>query len=344
MIENPFEQNIKSCVILFNLGGPKNQDDVERFLFDLFFDKRIIPVSIIPRFFIAKLISKLRKNKAKHIYSLIGGGSPIVQNTTNQAIKLQKYLQNTSSIIGEKSINWRVFFAMRHSEPFLSDIIKQIKEFDPQEIILLPLYPQYSTTTTESFFDVWSDVFEKKNLLNSNVSRIIDYHENPIYIRSCIGVIEKFFKEKNLNIQDFHLIFSAHGLPESIVKNGDPYQKQTEKTYELIISELLKKYQKITSNLCYQSRVGPKKWIGPSTSEFVESLSKNGCKNIAIFPISFTSEHSETLVELDIEIRDEIHAIDNSINYIRIPTIQESENFIECLGVQTLEILKKSLK
>ncbi|QED23500.1 ferrochelatase [Candidatus Deianiraea vastatrix] len=334
MIEDPLDTNIKACCIVFNLGGPNNLDEVEPFLMSLFFDKRIIPLHPIPRFVIAKLISKLRKNKAKNIYKLLGGKSPIGENTLNQAIALQNKLIKDYSYSGDKSINWRVFYAMRHATPSLAEVLAQVAEFDPQHIVLMPLYPQYSTTTTESFFDIWH---ESINGLKSpykgraKVHKIIDYHDNFDFISSCSNLIFDYIQNNIKNLEKTRFLFSAHGLPQSIVDSGDPYQKQVEKSYELIVQsleEMLK--MRLDTRLCYQSKVGPKKWLTPSLETEIRAC-KTDDMDVCIFPIAFVSEHSETLVELDMEYLELAREIGIK-NYFRIPTLAVAPSFISCLG------------
>ncbi len=330
MIEDPHKVNIKSCVLLFNLGGPNSLREVEKFLFSLFFDKRIITIPTIPRFFLAKFISKLRKRKATEIYKKLGGKSPLGENTLNQAIALQDRLFKDFSKFDDKSINWRVFYAMRHASPFLEDVMPQLEEFDPQNIILMPLYPQYSTTTTESFFDKWNEL-EKKYNNGSKVFKILDYHDNKNYIKACSELILKSFQKDKLDTSKVRFLFSAHGLPESIIQKGDPYQKQIETGFSLIKSELEKALgEEIDARLCYQSRVGPKKWLKPTTeSEIIKAC--NDQKGIVLFPTAFTSEHSETLFELDIELR-EIADKHSVLSYTRVPALQTDEKYINCLA------------
>lgn len=334
MIENPHEKNIKSCVIIFNLGGPNSKDEVGSFLFNLFFDKRIITLPKIPRFFLSTLISFLRKKKATEIYNLIGGKSPIKENTEKQAIALQNELIEKHSKSGDLSVNWRVFYAMRHSSPKLDEIIDQISEFDPQNIVLMPLYPQYSTTTTESFFDKWSEI-EKKYKNGSKIFKINDYHDNKIYIKACSEKILSKFKNEKLNKKDVRFLFSAHGLPESIIKNGDPYKNQMERCFSLIKHEIEKEIGEIDAKLCYQSKVGLQKWLTPTTEgEILQSIKDK--KGVVIFPIAFTSEHSETLVELDIELR-EIATKNQIKSYTRVETLMCDNEYIKCLSKLAFE-------
>ena len=318
----------KKAVLIFNLGGPSSLDEVEDFLFSLFFDKRILTMPKIPRYFLAKLITKLRTSKAKEIYKMLGGLSPIGKNTFDQGVALQNNLIEKHQIVNANNINWRVFYAMRHSSPHLEEVMLQMSEFDPHEVILLPLYPQYSTTTTESFFDKWREVVPKiKN--KWHVRPIFDYHDNPEYINSCCDIIYQNIK----NIEDlssFRLLFSAHGLPQSIVDSGDPYQKQIEVSSKLISDSLIQKIGELDWKICYQSRVGPKKWLTPSLEDEMKIVANDG-KGVIIFPISFTSEHSETLVELDIEFKELAHNL-NIKEYIRVPTLSVNEKFIDCLS------------
>ncbi len=339
MIEDAYKTNIKAAVILFNLGGPGSLEEVEPFLFNLFYDKRIITLPKIPRFLIAKMISKLRKHKATEIYQELGGKSPIGENTYHQTQQLQEYLINHYPTVGDINISWRVMYAMRHSTPRLAEILPMIDDFNPQNLILLPLYPQYSTTTTESFFDEFKELMPEYKS-NTKITPVYEYYNNPEYIQACGSLILEYIKNNDINMAGFRLLFSAHGLPKSIVKAGDPYQKQTEECARLILENIKPKLGEIDSMVCYQSKVGPKKWLEPSLNDSIALAGKQK-RNVIIFPISFTSEHSETLVELDIETRD-IAKECGVERYFRIPTLGHRRDYVACLANICKNILAKS--
>tara|TARA_B100001250_G_scaffold260855_1_gene224648 strand:- start:171 stop:1199 length:1029 start_codon:yes stop_codon:yes gene_type:complete len=306
------------AVVLFNLGGPDKLDSVEPFLFNLFNDPAILNLPSFLRYPLAKLISKRRAPTAKAIYKEIGGSSPIVKLTRDQAASLEQSLN-----MNEKGLNYKVFIAMRCWHPRASETIQLVKKFNPEEIILLPLYPQYSAATSGSSILEWQDV-AKKNNLNISTSTICCYPQDEKFVKAHSELIKK-----NINgLKNFKLIFSAHGLPEKNIKKGDPYQWQVEQSVNKIMNEM--NQDNIDYILSYQSRVGPLKWIGPSTDEVIIDNSKKG-KNIIVVPIAFVSEHSETLVELDIEYKK--LAKDNGCkNYIRVEALGINKYFIESLS------------
>jgi len=309
---------MKVAVILFNLGGPDKLDNVEPFLFNLFNDPAILNLPSLIRYPLAKLISKKRAPIAKDIYKEIGGSSPILKLTQEQAYSLEKSLNNN-----QKEFNYKVFITMRCWHPRASDTVKTVKDFNPSEIILLPLYPQYSATTSGSSISEWKEM-AKKNNLNINTSTICCYPEDEKFIKAHTELIRKKIK----GINNFKLIFSAHGLPEKNIKNGDPYQWQVEQCVKKIMEEI--NDISIDYILSYQSRVGPLKWIGPSTEDVIVENSKKG-KHLVIVPIAFVSEHSETLVELDIEY-EKLARKNGCKNYTRIDALGVNENFIQSLS------------
>ena len=212
---------------------------------------------------------------------------------------------------------------MRCWHPRASDTIKLVKDFNPSEIILLPLYPQYSAATSGSSILEWKEI-AKKNNLNINTSTICCYPQDDKFVKAHSELIKK----KINGLTDFKLIFSAHGLPEKNIKKGDPYQWQVEQSVSKILEEI--NQDKIDYVLSYQSRVGPLKWIGPSTDDVIVENSKKG-KNLVIVPVAFVSEHSETLVELDIEY-EKLAKANGCKNYIRVEALGINEYFIDSLS------------
>jgi len=309
---------MKVAVVLFNLGGPDKLDNVEPFLFNLFNDPAILNLPPFVRYPLAKLISKKRAPIAKNIYKKIGGSSPILKLTQDQAYSLEKSLNSK-----HKGFNYKVFITMRCWHPRAEETVGMVKDFNPSEIILLPLYPQYSAATSGSSILEWKEVARKNNL-NTNTSIICCYPKNTKFIKAHTDLINK----KIQGISNFKLIFSAHGLPEKNIRNGDPYQWQVEQCVNKIMEEINDK--SIDYILSYQSRVGPLKWIGPSTEDVIIENSKKG-KNLVIVPIAFVSEHSETLVELDIEY-EKLAKKNGCQNYTRIEALGINENFIESLS------------
>ena len=309
---------MKKAVILFNLGGPDKLESVEPFLFNLFNDPAILNLPAIFRYPLAKLISNRRAPVAKKIYNELGGSSPILKLTKDQSIALEKNLNQNK--LNEK---YKCFVVMRCWHPRAEEVIKNVKLYNPNEIILMPLYPQYSAATSGSSIKEWNEVC-KKNNYKIKTSTICCYPTDENFINAHVKEISKKIKD----INNFKLIFSAHGLPKKNIKKGDPYQWQVEQSVNKIVKNL--NYNNLDWVLSYQSRVGPLKWIGPSTDDVIVENSKIG-KHIVLVPIAFVSEHSETLVELDIEYKK--LATDNGCNeYIRVPALGTSEDFIQAMS------------
>ena len=317
---------MKKAVILFNLGGPDKLESVEPFLFNLFNDPAIISIPSILRYPLAKIISKRRAPIAKNIYREIGNKSPILELTQNQA----KILENYLSIKGE----YKCFVVMRCWHPRASDVVKEVRKYNPDEIILLPLYPQYSASTSGSSIKEWNDLCKKENY-KIKTKTICCYPTENNFLESHANLIKKTIN--NLKDKNFKLLFSAHGLPENKIKKGDPYQWQVEQTVQGIMSKL--KDENLDYTICYQSRVGPLKWIGPSTDDVIVKYSKEK-KGIIIVPVAFVSEHSETLVELDIEYK-KLAEKNGCSFYKRVPALATEENFIKGL---TELVLQKETK
>ncbi|MCC8399687.1 MAG: ferrochelatase [Rickettsia endosymbiont of Platyusa sonomae] len=311
----------KIAIVLFNLGGPDSLSSVRQFLFNLFYDRAIINLPNPLRFIIAKIISITRNKKSQKIYSLIGNKSPILQETESQKGAIIEKLKNTIND------DFRVFIAMRHFFPNSEEAVRRINEYNPSEIILLPLYPHFSSTTTGSSIKDFVSSFQKKIYSNLDIpiKTICCYPIDDQFIKSHLLLIKKSLKKlKNKGI--FRILFSAHGLPTKIIKAGDPYQWQIEKTVENIVSNL--NIDNLDYKITYQSRVGPVEWLKPNTEDEIEIAGKEN-KPLIIVPIAFVSEHVETLVELDIEYRK--IADKYGIEYIRTPTMGVNELFINSL-------------
>jgi len=320
---------MKKAVILFNLGGPDSLDAVEPFLFNLFNDPAIIGLPTILRYPLAKLISKRRTPIAKGIYAEMGGRSPILQETQAQAQAIEENLQNEQD-------DYKCFIVMRCWNPRAKETVKNVKKFNPDQIILLPLYPQYSDATSGSSIKEWKDVCRKEGI-TAETKTICCYPTEKDFILSYASIIKK---EVNLNkLTETTLIFSAHGLPEFLIKQGDPYQWQVEQS----VKELVKKLSITNLNyiLSYQSRVGPLKWIGPSTEQIIKQEATKQ-KIIIVVPVAFVSEHSETLVELDIEYR-KLAEENGSKEYIRVPAVTINQDFINSLKSSILKTSNKEI-
>ena len=309
---------MKKAIILFNLGGPDKLENVEPFLFNLFNDPAILSLPTFLRYPLAKLISNRRAPVAKKIYAELGGSSPILKLTKEQSNALETKLNET-----QIEDEYRCFIVMRCWNPRAKDVIKDVQLYGPDEVVLMPLYPQYSAATSGSSIKEWKDVC-KKNKYQVKTSTICCYPTDQNFIIAHTKEILKKIKD----LENFKLIFSAHGLPEKNIKKGDPYQWQIEQSVKKIVESLNDK--NLDWILSYQSRVGPLKWIGPSTENIIIENSKIG-KHIVLVPIAFVSEHSETLVELDIEYK-EIADANGCKNYTRVPALGINEDFIKAMS------------
>ncbi|WP_341756896.1 MULTISPECIES: ferrochelatase [unclassified Candidatus Tisiphia] len=323
MLENldiKISQKKNIAIVLFNLGGPDSLSSVKRFLFNLFYDRAIINLPNPLRFIISKIISIARNKKSQKIYSLIGDKSPILQETESQRFAITEKLKSTIND------NFKIFIAMRHFYPNSKEAIKRINEYNPSEIILLPLYPHFSSTTTGSSIKDFLSSFQN-TYSNSNIpiKTICCYPIDDQFINAHLSLIkESLEKLKNKNI--FRILFSAHGLPTKIIKAGDPYQWQVERTVEKLVSNL--NIDNLDYKVTYQSRVGPVEWLKPNTEGEIEVAGKEN-KSLIVVPIAFVSEHVETLVELDIEYRK--IADKYKIEYIRTPALGINKLFINSL-------------
>lgn len=305
----------KTAVFLLNLGGPDALESVEPFLFNLFYDPAIISLPNPFRYLIAKLISKRRTPEAQSIYAHMGGRSPILENTMTQVKALQEVLPDTM----------KVFSVMRHWHPRGNAVIDQALEWGAETIICLPLYPQYSTTTTESSYKEIKSLLHEKSF-SGQVRLVCCYAEHPLWIQAVVSCIEKTLDFTRPN-EPYRLLFSAHGLPEKVIKAGDPYQAQVETTVRAVVRSL--NYPDLDWSLAYQSRVGPLAWIGPATDAEIRRAGAQGL-GIVLVPIAFVSEHSETLVELDIQYR-ELAEKSGVPFYERVPTVGDHPLFIKAL-------------
>ncbi len=309
---------MKKAIILFNLGGPDKLDSVEPFLFNLFNDPAILNLPNFLRFPLAKLIANRRAPIAKKIYEELGGSSPILKLTKKQATALESKLNKDDNLF-----DYKCFIVMRCWHPRAESVLKEVIDYNPGEIVLMPLYPQYSAATSGSSIKEWKDVCIKNNF-KVKTSTICCYPTDENFVKAHRDEILKKIK----NLKNFKLIFSAHGLPQKNIKKGDPYQWQVEQSVNKIVKSL--NIKDLDWILSYQSRVGPLKWIGPSTDDIIVENSKLG-KHIVLVPVAFVSEHSETLVELDIEYK-ELAEKNGCKNYSRVPALGTNENYIKAMS------------
>ena len=296
-------QGRRIAVVLFNLGGPDGPESVKPFLFNLFNDPAIIGLPGLLRTAVARLISSRREKSAQANYDYMGGGSPLLPGTRAQTEALEQALSDRLPADDIKA-----FICMRYWHPMTEAVAAEVEAWAPDEIVLLPLYPQFSTTTTASSLKLWQETYR-----GPGASRAICcYPRAEGWVEAQAGLIREGLT--GAGDQPVRVLFSAHGIPESLVTNkGDPYAEQVEAGCRAVAERL-----GLTDwGLCYQSRVGPMKWLGPSTPEALEQAGRDGV-GVVLVPIAFVSEHIETLVELDIEYRElaEEHGIHP---YIRVP-------------------------
>jgi len=302
---------VKTAVVLFNLGGPDRPEAIQPFLKNLFNDPAIIGLPWPLRPLLAELISRRREKEARVIYGRIGGRSPLNEETAAQARKLEAGLGD----------DHRVFVAMRYWHPLVEDTVHEVAAWKPDRIVLLPLYPQFSTTTTGSSFGEWRRCAAGAGI-TAPTTALCCYPVEDGLIAGHAGLIEKALVEAG--DKPVRVLFSAHGLPEKIVKAGDPYQWQVEQTAAAVVARLGR--PELDWQVCYQSRVGPLQWIGPSTDDAIRKTGADG-KGAVVVPIAFVSEHSETLVELDLEYGELAHKA-GCAPYIRVPALGTGESFI----------------
>lgn len=316
---------MKIAVVLFNLGGPDSLNAVEPFLYNLFLDKDIFKLPFGQKLF-ARIISSRRAPKVRKEYELIGGKSPINDWTELQRKMLEKKFNDSN-------FDFQVYTAMRYWNPITKEVAKKIKLQNFDKIILLPLYPHYSISTTGSSFNEWDRCFSPTN---EKIFRVKNYQTNKYYISAINERIDqtilKFPEDVRNEVQ---LVFSAHGTPISMVESGDPYSHQIKETIAKVMEERKFSHQ---HHLCFQSKVGPVKWLTPSTDKMIEDLALQEKKHLLIIPISFVSDHVETSFELNIEYR---HVADKVgiKNYIVMEGLNNSELFIEALYNETLNAL-----
>jgi len=279
-------------VVLFQLGGPDTLEAIEPFLFNLFCDPDIIdfPFARIGRKALAKLISSTRARKVQHHYATIGGGSPIRRFTEQQARRLQLRL-------AESGLDARCFVAMRYWHPFTAEAVEQLRAAQCDEVVLLPLYPHYSSTTTGSSLNEWRRLFRDY----IPVHCIEPFYRHKLYLHALMEKIDETLARFD-DPERPEIVFSAHSVPVAVIQKGDPYQRQIEETVELLMQRggWVNGYR-----LCYQSKVGASKWLQPSLHTALRELAVEKDREVCIVPISFVSDHVETLGEIDHEARAE---------------------------------------
>lgn len=304
----------KTAVILFNLGGPDSLEAVEPFLFNLFNDPAIIGAPSLIRRLLARFISKKRGPVARDIYAQIGGKSPLVEETDRQARALEQALGD----------GYRVFVAMRYWHPFAAQALQEARQWGAERVVLLPLYPQFSTTTSRSSLREWRKLAADWSV---PTEAVCCYPDEKGLVSAIADLIRPGYAEASASGKP-RILFSAHGLPQSVVDKGDPYPKHVEQTARAVVAAL--GISELDWIVCYQSRVGPMKWIGPSTETELERAGEDGVP-VVVVPIAFVSEHSETLVELDIEYRHRAEGLGIPA-YVRVPAVGHHPDFIAGLA------------
>ncbi len=312
----------KVGIVLLNLGGPDSLEAVEPFLYNLFCDPDIInfPGSFLVRNWLAKLISSKRHPRIQEQYKQIGGKSPLKDFTLGQAKLLEEKLN--------KKFPARVFAAMRYWHPFTEEALDELEKEGIKKVILLPLYPQFSKATTESSVKEWK---KHLKLRGSNIdwTLVEHYYDFPPYIDACVERVNQGLEKFPADIRDgVDILFSAHGTPMKLVREGDPYSGHI---CETVTAVMKAGAWKNTHHLCFQSKVGPQKWLTPSTPTTINELAKKGSKDMLVVPIAFASDHLETLYEVGIEFRH--MAKEAGVDQFEVTEgLNYSEKFIDALA------------
>jgi ferrochelatase len=314
----------KTAVVLLNLGGPDSPDAVRPFLTNLFCDPAILRVPGFIRPWLGKFIAKRRTRAAQENYAVLGGKSPLLELTIEQAQSLQ------AALADDEASEYRCFVAMRYWHPFSEETAQAVKDWGADRVMLVPLYPQFSTTTTGSSMTAWGDACRGIGL-DIPVQTLCCWHSDEGFATATARIVREAYDKARAELDPavkLRVLFSAHGLPESIIKRGDPYQWQVERTTDRIVERL--DIPDLDWKVCYQSRVTPQKWIGPATDAEIE---RAGAEKVALLicPIAFVSEHSETLVELDVEYREEADHV-GVPGYFRVPAQNSDVGFIAALA------------
>ncbi|MBV8206183.1 MAG: ferrochelatase [Acidobacteria bacterium] len=313
-------------VVLFQLGGPDTLEAIEPFLFNLFSDPDIIdfPFARLGRKPLARLIARARAKKVEHHYSVIGGGSPIRRHTEKQARLLETELRG-------RGVEAACAVAMRYWHPFTREALEKLEAAECSEYVLLPLYPQYSSTTTGSSLNEWARA--SAACLDGRRCRLVrEFYTNPLYLDAMIERANRAL-DRFPSLGDVELVFSAHSLPLAVVEAGDPYQRQIESTVELLMA---RGAWPLRHRVCYQSKVGASKWLQPSLRSTIREMARAGVRDICVVPVSFVSDHVETLGEIDHEAR-ELAAAAGIRQFEMAPGLNDSSLFIAGLAQLVME-------
>jgi len=317
-------------VVLLQLGGPDTLAAIEPFLYNLFCDPDIIdfPFARLGRKALAKLISTTRARKVQHHYATIGGGSPIRRFTERQARALE------TELIGQR-LDARCFVAMRYWHPFTSEAIAELRAAECDEVVLLPMYPQYSSTTTGSSLNEWQRQFHD----NVPVHNVDAFYRHPMYLEAVVEKVDEALSRFEIPARA-EIVFSAHSIPMSIVAKGDPYQRHIEETVRLVME---RGGWPNRHRLCYQSKVGASKWLQPSLHRTLRDLGAEKTREVCIVPVAFVSDHVETLGEIDHEAREEARRL--GITQFEMSSgLNDSSKFIAALGQLVLQALDRTAR
>ncbi|TCZ64056.1 ferrochelatase [Roseicella aquatilis] len=321
--DRPAAKRRRVAIVLFNLGGPDRIESVRPFLENLFMDPAILRVPGFIRPWLGRFIAKRRTKAASENYAILGGKSPLLELTEEQGRALE------AALAGDPAVEHRCFIAMRYWHPMSDACARAVAEWGAEEVLLLPLYPQFSTTTTGSSLAEW-DRAARRAGLDLPTTTLCCWHSDPAFTAASAGLVRAAWEAARAELPAgarLRILFSAHGLPESIVKAGDPYQWQVERSVAAVVEHL--GIEGLDHVVCYQSRVTPQKWLGPSTEDELERAAHDGVA-VLVCPIAFVSEHSETLVELDVEYREEAQRL-GVPGYFRVPAQNSDPGFIAAL-------------
>ncbi len=316
-------------IVLFQLGGPDTLEAIEPFLYNLFCDPDIIdfPFARIGRKPLAKLISTTRARKVQHHYAVIGGGSPIRRHTERQAQALESELRN-------QGIDAHCFVAMRYWHPFTQEAIEQVRAANCAEVVLLPLYPQFSSTTTGSSLNEWRRLFCD----DMRVHSVETFYRNTTYLDALSQKVNEALSRFAAPARP-EILFSAHSVPVSVIEKGDPYQRQIEETVQLLME---RGGWSNPHRVCYQSKVGASKWLQPSLRQTLQSLAKEQVREVCIVPVAFVSDHVETLGEIDHEAREQAQKL-GFTQFEMSAGLNDSPRFIQALAEIVHEVLRQSV-
>jgi ferrochelatase len=320
----------KIAVVLFNLGGPDAPEAIGPFLLNLFSDPAILRVPCFVRLLLARIIARARIKPATANYALLGGRSPLLQRTEEQAAALTAALPELEA---------RCFIAMRYWHPFSAATVRAVLAFQPDAVMLLPLYPQYSSTTTASSLTDWREAAAAAGLV-APVRTLCCFYDDPAYVAATAALVLRGYQQARAALPAsvaLRVLFSAHGLPERIIAGGDPYQFQVERTVAAVVRGLA--LPGLDAVVCYQSRATPQRWIGPATDAEVARAGRDGVA-VLVVPIAFVCEHVETLVELDVEYRHLAERL-GVPGYFRVPTQGTDPAFIAALAGLVRRMLER---